>query len=74
MTQIRTKSALRCWRERQSKTQEECAAKVGTSRHVWSDWERGRRIPNRQFMPRILALTEGEVHAGDFYPQLEQAA
>lgn len=74
MTQNRTISALRRWRESEGKTQEECAASVGTTRQVWSDWERGRRIPSKPFMPRVIALTGGQVQAGDFYPQLEAAA
>lgn len=74
MTQSRTISALRRWRLSQGKTQGECASEIGTSRQVWSDYERGRRIPNRHFMPLIVKLTGGEVQAGDFYPQLDRAA
>jgi predicted transcriptional regulator len=65
---------LRKWRENQRKTQDWCASQIGTSRQVWSDWERGRRIPNKDVMPKVVHLTGGEVQAGDFYPQLEQAA
>lgn len=74
MAQNETLSALRRWRETEAKTQGACAAKVGTTRQVWSDWERGRRVPSKSFMPKVVALTGGVVQAGDFYPQLDQAA
>lgn len=65
---------LRKWRENQGKSQGECASQIGTSRQVWSDWERGRRVPNREFMPKVVKLTGGAVTAGDFYPQISEAA
>lgn len=60
---------LRKWRESQGKTQEACAESIGTTRQVWSDYERRRRVPNRVFMPRIVALTAGKVTADAFYQQ-----
>lgn len=65
---------LRKWREAAEHTQEWCAEQVGTTRQVWSDWERRRRIPNRTYMPRVVALTGGEVTADKFYPPLTEAA
>ena len=74
MDQQTPKSKLRRWRESERKTQDWCAKRVGTFRQVWSDWERGRRVPNREFMPKVVALTGGKVVAGDFYTELEDAA
>lgn len=51
-----------------------CANTVGTTRQSWAEWENGRRIPNRTFMPRVLALTGGKVTADDFYQQDSEAA
>jgi transcriptional regulator with XRE-family HTH domain len=66
--------SLKDWRTARDKTQEECAGAVGTTRQVWSDWERGRRIPNRHFMPLVVNLTGGKVTAASFYPPLSQVA
>lgn len=74
MSEPETMMPLRKWREKQGKTQEWCASQIGTSRQVWCDWERGRRIPNKVFMPKVVRLTGGEVTAGDFYPQISEAA
>jgi predicted transcriptional regulator len=65
---------LRKWRVGEGKTLQWCADKVGTSRQVWSDWERGRRKPNDLFMPRVRKLTGGKITADDFYPPLSDAA
>lgn len=74
MTQVDAVHPLREWRERRGRTQDWCAAKVGTTRQVWSDWERGRRTPNKTFMPKVKELTGGAITADDFYPQLDEAA
>jgi transcriptional regulator with XRE-family HTH domain len=58
---------LRKWRKAEGLTLQEAAEKVGTSRQVWSDWERGRRRPNQHFMPRVRNVTEGKVSADDFF-------
>ncbi len=63
---------LRKWRKAKGLTLEECAGEIGTSRQVWSDWERWRRRPNRKLMPRVRAFTKGEVSADDFYPADDQ--
>ena len=65
---------LRSWRASQGKTLQWCAERVGTSRQVWSDWERGRRRTNDTFMPRVRELTGGKVTADDFYPPISDAA
>lgn len=65
---------LRKWRKSKGMTLEQCAEQVGTSRHVWSDWERWRRRPNGQFMPKVRELTGGVVCADDFFPSLDAAA
>jgi transcriptional regulator with XRE-family HTH domain len=59
---------LRKWRKRQGLTQDVCAAQVGTLRQVWSDWELGRSRPGKRLMPRVRALTGGEISADDFFP------
>lgn len=68
---------LRKWRLGQAPrlTLDAAAALVGTVRAVWYDWEIGRRIPDRTFMPRIYRATRGEVTPTDFYdlPDLETA-
>ncbi len=63
---------LRKWRTREGKTLQWCADQVGTSRQVWSDWERGRRRPNDTFMPRVRQLTGGLVNADAFYPPISE--
>ena len=65
---------LRKWRKSKGLTLEAAAEKVGTSRHVWSDWERGRRRPSPSFMPRVRALTGGAVTADHFFPNEKEAA
>lgn len=65
---------LRTWRKAAGLTLEAAAEKVGTSRQVWSDWERGRRRPDANFMPKVRAVTEGKVSADDFYPPISDAA
>lgn len=74
MAQSQSEHPLRRWRKSKGLTLEQCAEKVGTSRHVWSDWERERRRPSRVFMPKVRELTGGVVTADDFFPSLDQAA
>lgn len=74
MEHARNLHPLRKWRKAKGWTLEKCAEAVGTSRHVWSDWERGRRRPNNLFMPRVRELTKGEVSADDFFPSFGKAA
>lgn len=62
---------LRKWRKAKGLTLEACARKVGTSRQVWSDWERGRRRPDGRFMPRVRELTDGIVTADHFFPNID---
>lgn len=74
MAQEANDHPLRKWRKSKELTLEEAAALVGTSRQVWSDWERWRRRPSVNFMPKVRAATGGEVTADDFFPSLEKAA
>lgn len=74
MAQTSLDHPLRKWRKDQQLTLEAAAAKVGTSRQVWSDWERGRRRPDGHFMPKVRTLTGGKVTADHFYPQSQEAA
>jgi transcriptional regulator with XRE-family HTH domain len=63
---------LRKWRISNGLTLQAAASLVGTSRHVWSDWERGRRRPDRTFMPRVRTATG--LSADVFYPDLDGGA
>ena len=74
MAQDATEHPLRKWRKSKGLTLEAAAALVGTSRHVWSDWERARRRPNQNFMPKVRNATGGAVNADDFFPSLNEAA
>jgi transcriptional regulator with XRE-family HTH domain len=65
---------LRKWRKSAALTLEQVAVRLGTSRQVVSDWERGRRRPGPVLMPRLRDLTEGKVGADDFFPSLDRAA
>ena len=65
---------LRQWRKSAALTLEQVAARLGTSRQVVSDWERGRRRPGPMLMPRLRDLTKGAVSADDFFPSLDRAA
>lgn len=58
---------LRKWRVSNGLTLEAAAEQVGTSRQVWSDWERGRRRPSQSLMIEIYTLTGGNVVPNDFY-------
>jgi transcriptional regulator with XRE-family HTH domain len=59
---------LRKWRASLGLTLEACAREVGTSRQVWSDWERGRRRPGPRLMPKVREFTRGAISADDFFP------
>lgn len=65
---------LRKWRKSKGLTLEAAARQVGTSRHVWSDWERGRRRPSPNFMPKVRELTGGWITADHFFPSKDEAA
>ncbi len=74
MAQIEPEHPLRIWRKTKGWTLEKCAKSVGTSRQVWSDWERGRRRPDSNFMPKVREFTGGKVCADDFFPSFKRAA
>lgn len=74
MTQVAAEHPLRKWRKAKGWTLEKAAAAVGTSRQVWSDWERGRRRPDGRFMPKVRKLTGGQINADHFFPSLDEAA
>jgi hypothetical protein len=59
--------ALRRWRLSQGLTLDAAAAGVGTFRGTWNDWETGRRIPDRNYMPKVWAFTKFAVEPNDFY-------
>lgn len=59
---------LRKWRKSQGLTLEQAASRIGTSRQVWSDWERRRRRPSPALMPKVRAVTGGAISADDFFP------
>lgn len=58
---------LRKWRLGQQLTLDAAAAGVGTFRGTWYDWEIGRRIPDREYMPRVCRFCRYEVMPNDFY-------
>lgn len=64
---------LKKWRISAGFTLDQAASQVGTSRQVWSDWERGRRKPSHTLMIEIYTLTGGAIVPNDFYdlPQLQ---
>ena len=71
----RTEHPLREWRKSKGLTLEQAASRVGTSRQVWSDWERCRRRPGPLFMPLVREATG--LPADIFFPastQPERAA
>jgi transcriptional regulator with XRE-family HTH domain len=57
MTRKAPDHPLRKWRKIKGYTLEEAATLVGTSRQVWSDWERGRHRPGTLLMPKVRAVT-----------------
>lgn len=74
MAQVTPEHPLRKWRKGKGWTLEKAARAVGTSRQVWSDWERGRRRPDRHFMPKVRELTGGVITADHFFPSFDKAA
>lgn len=60
---------LRRWRLSQDPalTLDAAAAGVGTFRGTWYDWETGRRIPDRSYMPKLYRYTRGAITPNDFY-------
>jgi transcriptional regulator with XRE-family HTH domain len=63
---------LRKWRKSKGLTQGECATAIGTTKHVWCDWERGRRRPGPALMPRLRDYTG--CSADIFYPDTQEGA
>lgn len=65
---------LRQWRKSKGLTLEQASSRIGTSRQVWCDWERGRRRPGPKLMPKVREATG--LPADIFYPsqQPERAA
>jgi len=74
MAQRPIEHPLRAWRKAKGLTLEAAAGAVGTSRQVWSDWERGRRRPNGDFMPKVRQFTGGQITADHFFPSEQRAA
>jgi transcriptional regulator with XRE-family HTH domain len=60
--------ALREWRERNGKSQQDVARLVGAANAtVVSRWERGVHLPRKDEMVRLYVLTRGEVPPNSFY-------
>jgi transcriptional regulator with XRE-family HTH domain len=68
MEQLAGDHPLRAWRKAKGLSLGRCADAVGTSKQVWSDWERGRRRPGHHYMPKVREFTAGAVSADDFFP------
>lgn len=45
---------------------EAVSGKIGATRMAWHGWENGNRIPNRDYMPKLVRLVPG-LDPGDFY-------
>jgi len=65
---------LRSWRKAQGLTLAAAAQRIGTSRQVWGEWERGQHRPGPTLMPKVRALTGGVITADVFYPAEGEAA
>lgn len=50
------------------------AERVGTSPHAVKKWRYGERIPRSVALARIVAATNGQVTANDFFPPVPEAA
>jgi transcriptional regulator with XRE-family HTH domain len=69
--------ALREWRERNGKSQQDVARLVGAANAtVVSRWERGVHLPRKDEMVRLYVVTRGEVPPNSFYdlPDLSTSA
>lgn len=42
------------------------SGKIDATRMAWHGWENGNRIPNRDYMPKLVGLVPG-LDPGDFY-------
>ena len=58
---------LSIWRKAQGLTLAEVAKRIGVTEVTLSRYERGERIPAREIMPKIAAVTGGAVQPNDFY-------
>ncbi|MCU0892460.1 MAG: helix-turn-helix transcriptional regulator [Sandarakinorhabdus sp.] len=65
---------LRTWRLAQSQSVGALAAQMGVTVQAWYDWEKRRRVPHRDLMPKLVKLTKGAVTANDFYAQPDDLA
>jgi len=57
---------LEKWRKSKGLTLDAAAVMVGTTRPVWYNWEKGRRRPAADFIPKLRALTG--LSADTFFP------
>jgi len=64
-----TEHPLRKWRKSKGLTLEQAASRIGTSRQVWSDWERRRRRPGATLMPKVREATG--LPADIFFPAVQ---
>jgi hypothetical protein len=51
----------------------EFAAQVDSTAEAVRLWVTGQRIPKREFMDKIKAVTKGKVTPNDFYPESDVA-
>jgi len=60
--------------EKHSITCEQFASEIGAShRATIYRWINGTRMPNKEFMPKIVSATGGKVQPQDFYKKLIDA-
>lgn len=58
---------LKQWLSSTGTTYRQFGDAIGVSEHAVWRYASGRRIPDREVMPRIHAVTDGLVTANDFY-------
>lgn len=58
---------LQEYRKKENKTQQEMADLLGVSLIVYCSWEYSKRLPRVENMQKIIAVTNGDVKADDFY-------
>lgn len=51
---------------------EAVSGKIGATRMAWHGWENGNRIPNRDYMPKLVGLVP-DLDPGDFYREAPAA-
>jgi len=56
------------WRRENGLTQQATARLIECTVRAVIKWESGERRPGPAYMPKVMAVTDGQVTANDFYP------